>query len=133
MRLPLWSANVGIALALLAISNNVFRSNVLSVVLASNAQLLSRQTAVVSGAFNCTGLEPASVSAVLTQSYGTMNVMGTGDLSAIKARGIYQSFSVPVAVVRPPNGTFKTGPASLIVDVNCGSDNQTVSSKIHLF
>lgn len=132
MRLPLWSANIGIALALVAISNTVFRSTVRSVVVASNGQLVSRTTAIVSGGFDCTWQSSTTISAVLTQTIGGSRVQGRGDLAAIRARGSYQAFEVPVAVQRPPGGYFRAGPASLVVDINCGSAFQQVSSRVQL-
>ena len=131
MRFPLWSANVGIVLALLFVASGSLRNEVFSVALANSVQLINEKTALVSGEFSCTGVSGASVSAVMTQRQGKTDVTGTGDLG-LSSTGGAQVFSLKVAVVQPPNGAFTKGPANLVVDVSCGMGTQTMTALVRL-
>lgn len=132
MRIPLWSANVGLMLALLAISTNALRSDVFAVDLSRTVELVTDKKALVSGAFSCKGVGNASVSAVVTQSVGKTNVTGTGDLGGLSASASPQMFNVSVSVVQPPDGQFRKGPARLVVDISCGAANETLSAEVRL-
>ena len=117
--------------AALVASSSALKASVDFLAVDDKATLTSDTNVVVTGALVCTSGETASISVVITQDHGQGSLAGQGTVD-VPCTGTAQTFAVPVDLLTPPNGAFKKGPASVILNASTATDNLTQVDRIQI-